>query len=153
MPRRQSMFSLYSRRDVLTHGLVAFGLPLVSRGSWRPAYGRPSSDSPFTHGDASGDPSPDGMVLWTRLAPDPLNGGGMSAAPVDVQWELGADEKLSRVIKRGVFRATPEWAHSVHVEVTDLDADRWYWYRFRAGDHVSPIGRTRTVPKEDTDVE
>jgi len=142
-----------SRRDVLTHGLIALGLPLVGRGVWRPARGPISADSPFTLGVASGDPSPDGMVLWTRLAPSPLQGGGMAPEPVAVQWELAADDKLARVVKRGTFTATAEWAHSVHVEVSGLDADRWYWYRFRAGDHVSTIGRTRTLPKDGADAD
>jgi alkaline phosphatase D len=104
------------------------------------------STSPFTLGIASGDPTPDGIVLWTRLAVDPLNGGGMGKAPVQVEWELGADDKLSNVIKTGTAVASAEWAHTVHVEVSGLEPHRWYWYRFRAGNEVSAIGRTRTLP-------
>ena len=105
------------------------------------------SENPFTLGVASGDPWADSVVLWTRLALDPTHGGGMPAADVTVTWQLAADEKMSKVLKRGTQTATAEWAHSVHVEVSGLDADRWYWYQFRAGDHLSPVGRTRTFPK------
>ncbi len=106
-----------------------------------------SADNVFTLGIASGDPWADSVVLWTRLALDPTNGGGMPPGPVEVSWQVATDEKMSKVVKRGKEMATAEWAHSVHAEVTGLDADRWYWYQFRTGDHLSPIGRTRTLPK------
>ena len=56
---------------------------------------------PFTLGIASGDPLPDGVVLWTRLAPDPLNGGGMDNHPFPVQWEVSLDANFKNVVKRG----------------------------------------------------
>lgn len=97
----------------------------------------------FTLGVASGDPAPDGVVLWTRLAPDPLalDGlGGMPDRAVDVRWEVAEDERFRRVVRRGVQRATARWGHSVHAEVHGLRPDRGYWYRFRVGDQVSPVG-------------
>ncbi|MGI5152806.1 alkaline phosphatase D family protein [Plantactinospora sp. CA-294935] len=103
----------------------------------------------FTLGVASGDPTPDGVVLWTRLAPDPLalDGlGGMPGRTVQVRWEVAEDEGFRRVVRRGVERAAPDWAHSVHAEVHGLRPDRVYWYRFRIADQVSPVGRTRTAP-------
>lgn len=102
--------------------------------------------TPFTLGVASGDPTDDGVVLWTRLAPDPLHDGGMPNADVPVRWELAEDEGFARVVQRGTVVASPAWAHSVHVEVNGLRAGRWYWYRFFAGADVSPVGRTRTMP-------
>src|SRR5919198_3273025 len=54
---------------------------------------------PFTLDVASGDPLPDGVVLWTRLAPDPLHGGGMAAAQVDVAWEIARDEAMKDVAR------------------------------------------------------
>jgi alkaline phosphatase D len=102
---------------------------------------------PFSLGVASGDPAPDGMVLWTRLAPRPLEvGGGMSAEPVEVAWQIAEDEGMTRVIRSGSTVANAQWAHSVHVEVDGLQPDRWYWYQFKAGGEVSPKGRTRTLP-------
>lgn len=104
---------------------------------------------PFTLGVASGDPQPGGFVLWTRLAPDPIRGGGMPAANVPVRWEIATDEAMARVVKRGESVASPDFAHSVHTEVSGLDPDRWYWYRFDAGGDASPIGRARTMPERD----
>jgi alkaline phosphatase D len=114
------------------------------------AYGSPaqlrSAENPFTLGVASGDPAPDGVVLWTRLAPDPLQGGGMPRENMTVEWQVASDEHLNRVVKRGRATATADLAHSVHVEVSGLQPDRWYWYQFQSGTHTSPIGRTRTAP-------
>ncbi|MFI0480756.1 alkaline phosphatase D family protein [Actinomadura sp. 9N215] len=104
---------------------------------------------PFTFGVASGDPWPDGVVLWTRLATTPLADdglGGMPGKDVPVRWEVAEDDAMRRVVKRGSVLAAPELAHSVHVEVKGLRPGREYWYRFSAGGEESPIGRTRTAP-------
>ena len=104
---------------------------------------------PFTLGVASGEPTTDGVVIWTRLAPTPLADdglGGMPAQAVDVEWEVAADERFTRIAQRGITTAAPELAHSVHVELTGLQPGADYFYRFRTGGHVSPAGRTRTAP-------
>lgn len=109
------------------------------------------SGYPFTLGVASGDPEADSVVLWTRLAPRPLElGGGMPMDPIQVRWELAADESFQKVVASGTANAVPEWAHSVHVEAEGLAPDRWYWYRFHVGGEVSPVGRTRTLPAPGT---
>jgi alkaline phosphatase D len=108
------------------------------------------SADPFSLGVASGDPLPDGVVLWTRLAPKPLEGGGMPAEAVAVDWQVAEDEAMSKVVRRGTTLATRDWGHSVHVEVDGLNPGRWYWYQFRAGDATSPKGRTRTAPPADS---
>ncbi len=106
---------------------------------------------PFQLGVASGDPAPDGFVLWTRLAPRPLEaGGGMPSEPVEVAWQVAEDEAMARVVRRGAAVASPDWAHSVHVEVDGLRPDRWYWYQFKAGGEISAKGRTRTAPAPGT---
>ena len=107
--------------------------------------------NPFSLGVASGDPAPDGFVMWTRLAPeplfaDPLLPGGMPRQPVEVAWEVADDEAATRIVRKGVAVARVEDAHAVHVEVDGLAPDRWYFYRFYAGGAASPIGRTRTAP-------
>ena len=101
---------------------------------------------PFQLGVASGDPSPDGMVLWTRLAPLPLEGGGMPMEPVEVSWQVADDEGFSKVVQKGTTVAVPDWGHSVHVELEGLRPDRWYYYQFKVGNETSPVGRTRTMP-------
>lgn len=106
---------------------------------------------PFQLGVASGDPGPDGMVLWTRLAPKPLEpGGGMPPVPIKVDWMIAEDEGMGKVVARGKVNAVPQWGHSVHVEVSGLQPDRWYWYQFKIGGEVSPKGRTRTLPSPGT---
>ncbi|OXS31020.1 alkaline phosphatase D family protein [Streptomyces sp. XY006] len=105
------------------------------------------TDDPFTLGVASGDPLPDSVVLWTRLAPVPFQAdGGLPAERVTVHWELAHDELFRRVARRGTATAHPEFHHTVHVEAGHLEAGRVYYYRFRAGRWTSPTGRTRTAP-------
>jgi alkaline phosphatase D len=104
------------------------------------------TEYPFSLGVASGYPQADGAVLWTRLAPRPIEGGGMPARPVEVAWEVAADEGFRTIVRRGTERADPQFAHSVHAEVAGLEPARWYFYRFHAGHAVSPVGRTRTAP-------
>ncbi|WP_076068131.1 alkaline phosphatase D family protein [Sphingomonas montana] len=102
---------------------------------------------PFRLGVASGDPTPDGFVLWTRLAPDPLaDGGGVPMAPIGVDWAVASDPGFKAVVQKGTAIARPELAHSVHVEVTGLLPDRPYWYRFMVGRDRTLLGRTRTLP-------
>lgn len=103
---------------------------------------------PFTLGVASGAPRHDSVVLWTRLIPEPLNAtgdGGMPPDRIAVNWEVAEDEGFKTIVRKGAHRAIPELAHSVHVEVEGLEPGRWYFYRFMAGNEVSPIGRTRTA--------
>ncbi|MEV0297337.1 alkaline phosphatase D family protein [Nocardia sp. NPDC050710] len=66
-------------------------------------------------------------------------------APVTVEYEVAHDENFRQVVTRGTAIATRELAHSVHPEVRGLEPDRWYFYRFRAGSAISPVGRTRTA--------
>ena len=101
---------------------------------------------PFTLGIASGAPTATGVVLWTRLAPEPLAGGGLGPGSIDVRWEIAHDERFSRIARRGTAIAQASRAHAVHVEVEGLDPARWYHYRFIAGGEASAVGRTRTAP-------
>ncbi|WP_431044717.1 alkaline phosphatase D family protein [Streptomyces sp. P1-3] len=109
---------------------------------------RALADDPFTLGVASGDPLPDSVVLWTRLAPRPYEPGhGLPpTGVVRVTWEMAHDERFARVARRGTALAHAEFDWTVHVEPGGLAPDRVYWYRFRAGDWTSPVGRTRTTP-------
>jgi alkaline phosphatase D len=100
---------------------------------------------PFGLGVASGSPSDEGMVLWTRLvSPGPL--ASLGNAPIPVRWELAHDEAFAHIARRGETLASADLAHSVHVEVQGLEPDRWYFYRFLSGGVSSPVGRTRTLP-------
>jgi alkaline phosphatase D len=136
----------YTRRELLSAaGLSALGLGLLRSPTAR-AADLTFSSYPFTLGVASGYPEPTAVVLWTRLAPEPLApGGGMPDAPVAVDWEIAEDESFRRMARRGRVHATADWAHSVHVEAAGLAPGRDYWYRFAAGGERSPVGRTRTA--------
>ena len=112
---------MLDRRAFLLSGLAMYGASARELFAAGPAVQNPKfSTSPFTLGVCSGDPTPDGVVLWTRLAIDPLNGGGMPRQPLEVQWQIATDDRLSRVVRSGKTMASPEWAHSVHVEVSGL---------------------------------
>ncbi len=131
-------------------GLMLAGAAAALAGSAPARAQAPPPPSPqqrlFALGIASGEPLSDSVVLWTRLAPAPLEGGGMPPAPVTVRWELAEDEGMRRIVRRGRAVAVREWAHSVHVEVAGLRPGRWYWYRFDALGEASAVGRTRTAP-------
>jgi len=132
------------RRTFLLGGLAGGGAGLVAFSSASSA-----ATYPFALGVASGEPAADGFVIWTRLAPNPLNldgFGGMPDQPVSVEWQVANDEYFRDVVANGSVTAVRASAHSVHVEVTGLPAGRVYWYRFRANGHISQVGRTRTAP-------
>ncbi|WP_433306911.1 alkaline phosphatase D family protein [Actinoplanes sp. CA-030573] len=104
---------------------------------------------PFSLGVASGDPAPDSVVLWTRLAPSPLaddGHGGMPAADVAVEWQVSRSASFARLVASGTAVARHASAHTVHVVAGGLAPDGEYYYRFRAQGSISPVGRTRTAP-------
>jgi alkaline phosphatase D len=142
-------YPISRRRFVADAGKAVAGLfagpALVAGDSVHPVP-RPGPDEPlpadlFGLGVASGDPAPDGVVLWTRLAP-----GRMPARTVPVGWEVAHDEGFTRLAARGTTAAEARLGHSVHVEVGGLDPHRWYFYRFLANGEISDTGRTRTAP-------
>jgi alkaline phosphatase D len=140
-----------SRRLFLAYTASMTAIPLLGRRSAAAARRVSFAANPFSLGVASGDPSANGVVLWTRLAPKPLEpGSGLEPQSIDVAWEVADDESMRNVVKRGRALATPQLGHSVHVEVDGLDPGRWYWYRFQAGDAESAVGRTRTMPPENS---
>jgi len=120
-------------------------------GLWLPrsAWSQPRfTSNPFTLGVASGSPTHDSVVLWTRLHLLGLLGGSnLGREAITVRWEVAHDEQFTRIVQSGQATASSELGHSVHLEVAGLEADRWYFYRFMAGDAISPVGRTRTFPE------
>ena len=135
------------RRSFLRYAAMVSAIPYAPLHVAVPAGPSPEfSAYPFSLGVASGDPEPTGVVIWTRLAPQPLDGGGMSPMPVVVKWEVAHDERFGQVVCQGDALATPQLGHSVHVEVEGLQPNQWYFYRFHVGNESSPVGRTRTTP-------
>ncbi|RLL66561.1 alkaline phosphatase D family protein [Streptomyces sp. Z26] len=134
---------------------LAFGtnLPDTARAA-APLDPKRITKDPFTLGVASGDPLPDSVVLWTRLAPEPYEAAsGLPAETVTVGWEIAEDRDFLLTADEGSTTAHPEYHHAVHVEPGGLEPGRVYYYRFRVGDWTSPVGRTRTAPATDAEVE
>jgi len=132
------------RRAFLQRTALMAAAGALPRWAWSTS---PLQHDPFALGVASGDPTPDGVVLWTRLLPTPTSPLG---TPLTVHWELADDPAFRRIVQRGQATALPALGHSVHVELTGLPPARWYHYRFMLGDAVSATGRTRTAPAADT---
>ncbi|MEO3751319.1 alkaline phosphatase D family protein [Streptomyces sp. B6B3] len=147
-PRRRTFLGL---TGVTSAALLAgIGLPGTAEAA---SVGERIADDPFRLGVASGEPTADGFVLWTRLALDPVapdGSGGMPPTEFDVEWEVAEDELFASVVQTGSARATPELGHAVHPLVQGLRAGRPYFYRFRAQGYVSPVGRVRTTPAPGT---
>jgi alkaline phosphatase D len=135
------------RRDFLLDVGRLAAMAAVVPNDWRVVHRPRFVDYPFSLGVASGDPLPNAVMLWTRLAPRPLEPeGGMTGMRTAVNWEVADDEAFARIVKRGRATATPELGYSIHVDVTGLEPDRWYFYRFTSMDAASAIGRMRTAP-------
>jgi alkaline phosphatase D len=146
-----------SRRSVLKAGLASTaavaGLSTSALTTPTTAAATPIPQNPFTLGVASGDPWPDGFVLWTRLAINPLAEDGLGGMPTRsyaVQWQVSSDQRFHHIVRSGVAVARPEHAHSIHVTVEGLQPSREYWYRFRVNGQLSGSGRALTAPARGT---
>ncbi|HVZ48598.1 MAG TPA: alkaline phosphatase D family protein [Gemmatimonadaceae bacterium] len=129
--------------DLAMYSALCSSVPNIWRVTSRPVL----ADNPFTLGVASGDPTPTGAVLWTRLAPKPYEpDAGTMGQRITVNWEVAEDEQFGKVVKRGRATAAPELGNSIHVDVDGLEPDHWYFYRFTLQNGSSPVGRLRTTP-------
>ncbi len=156
MPNR-SISNRLTRRGFI-HGAAGAGLTLVAapallRRAVAHNWGTACGD-PFSLGVASGASRPDGFVLWTRLAPEPLSSdprtpGGMSGGDVTIGYEIATDSAMRNIVRGGKATAERAYAYSVHLDVTGLRPGRPYWYRFTSGDAASRIGRAATLPARD----
>jgi alkaline phosphatase D len=136
------------RRRFLSHSARLAALAAFAASC--PAFSQSRlSRYPFALGVASGSPRPTSIVLWTRIVTDALGADPLLPSALPVRWEIAEDDAFKRIVAKGTATALPDLAHSVHVDATGLQPDRWYWYRFMLGDAVSPVGRTRTTPAAD----
>src|SRR5690625_4440792 len=142
------------RRDVLRTG--AFGAlgaaALWGLGSGREAAAAPARDGSFGYGVASGDPTADSVIIWTRFTPlvdgEPALPGSGSGAPTPVRWTVSPTPECTEAIATGVVTTSPDSDHVVKVDVTGLDPYTEYFYVFTAAGESSEVGRTRTAPDE-----
>jgi len=137
------------RRSLLQLAAASAGALWFPRSAWSQHR---MSGNPFMLGVASGSPTHDSVVLWTRLLAEGWF-QSLGTEAITVRWEIAHDEKFGRIVQSGQAQALAALAHSVHVEVPGLEPDRWYFYRFMAGGAVSPTGRTRTFPTADAQVQ
>ncbi len=131
---------MLDRRTFLRGAAVLAAMRFVAAGAQARVDERPSTKGrdPFALGVASGEPTQDGVVLWTRLA-------GMSSDRL-VVWEVAEDERFGRIARRGRALSPIARGGAVHAEVTGLRPGRPFFYRFLIDGIASPVGRTRTAP-------
>ena len=146
-----------SRREPLKTGgtllssLAMAGIPSLVFGASR-RLTRLNSD-PFYLGIASGDPTSDSVILWTRLSKTALSEVGADNDALDVDYEVSDSQSFTRIIRSGAIVAPAELGHSVHAEIRGLNPATDYFYRWKIGGVTSPIGRTKTAPAPNANVE
>ncbi|MEF9903210.1 alkaline phosphatase D family protein [Streptomyces sp. P9-A2] len=142
-PRRRSVVKAAAATAVLAAPLTA-ALPARAATAVAPV---------FLHGVASGDPLPDGVLLWTRVTPTPEAIPGSGLGPdTEVGWTVARDKAFTTVVAKGSIRATATTDHTVKADVRGLAPATDYWFRFSVGTTDSPVGRTRTAPAADAAV-
>ncbi|PPC08367.1 alkaline phosphatase D family protein [Acinetobacter pittii] len=133
-----------SRRELIQKSLFGFGalsLPVAFTGCNDGSDEEsPEAQADFLHGVASGDPLQDKVILWTRLTPVDLS------APLKVTWEIATDDQFKQNLKTGTVQTNKTDDFTVKVDATGLQAGTTYYYRFRFGSKVSPVGQTKTLP-------
>jgi alkaline phosphatase D len=150
---------LHSRRTVLktaAYATAAVAGVSAFRGFDVAAAAAPASRGIFGYGVASGDPTADSLIIWTRATPTPPHAGASVAtpgsglgAPMRVDWELAYDPEFRSMAGRGTVTTSPNSDHTVKVDVTGLRTYTRYYYRFKAKGEVSPVGRTQTAPDDE----
>jgi len=132
---------MFSRRLFLASSGAALWVPKLANAQ--------NGKQHFTLGVASGSPRPSSVILWTRLAPNPLQGGGMPSGVAQVRYRVCTDEEMRKTLMDGIATTAEDKAHSVHVRIEGLRPGREYFYQFYYGDEESPVGRTRTSSPDD----
>lgn len=100
----------------------------------------------FEHGVASGDPLQDRVIIWTRATPSDVQ------ARLEMTWEVALDAQFTQIKASGKVQTSPAQDFTVKVDVTGLQAQQRYFYRFRFGQTLSPIGQTKTLPSQTNQV-
>ena len=149
------MVRTYSRREFLSRysKMLTFLAPSLALGGITPfAHGASRRISslqadPFTLGVASGDPTPDAVILWSRLDREVLKEAGHEDQAIQVDYEISESSNFQQIARSGSVVASPELGHSVHADIRGLDSDTTYFYRWHVGDATSQAGRTKTAPR------
>jgi len=116
------------------------------------AAAAPAHKGVFGYGIASGDPTANAVVIWTRATPPAKKGqpvatpGSGHGGPLQVTWQVARDPKFKHIVKHGKVKATAAHDHTVKVDVKGLQPYTRYWYRFSAAGQTSAVGQTQTAP-------
>ncbi|WP_406728033.1 alkaline phosphatase D family protein [Streptomyces sp. GD-15H] len=145
--------SLTPRRRTVVKAAAATAVLAGPLTTAPPARAATAQAPAFLHGLASGDPLPDGVLLWTRVTPTPEAIPGSGLGPdTEVGWTVARDKAFTAVVARGSTRATAASDHTVKADIRGLQPATDYWFRFSAGGTESPVARTRTAPAADAAV-
>ncbi|MEU6378024.1 alkaline phosphatase D family protein [Streptomyces sp. NPDC046909] len=138
------------RRTVVKAAAATAGAALIAA----PFPAQAAAEAPaFLHGVASGDPLPDGVLLWTRVTPTAEAVPGSGLGPdTEVSWTVASDKAFTNIVAKGSVTATAASDHTVKADVRGLAPATSYWFRFSAGGTDSPAARTRTAPAADAAV-
>ncbi|TCJ95107.1 alkaline phosphatase D family protein [Nocardia alba] len=146
VPSRQAGFA---RRTLFAGSTAVAAVAVLGTGA--PAL---AAGTVFRHGVASGDPLPGAVILWTRVtvAEDAVPGSGIGDATA-VRWEIATDAGFGALAATGTVTTSADADHTVKVDATGLAPGQDYFYRFTAHGETSPVGRTRTAPAPDREVD
>lgn len=93
----------------------------------------------FSHGVASGDPTTDAIILWTRAVPK----GSQTSAKV--RWQLSGTPDFKAPLRAGMVNSTSQNDYTLKVDVRGLPAGETYYYRFFTDENTTSTGITRTI--------
>ncbi|WP_423854172.1 alkaline phosphatase D family protein [Acinetobacter guillouiae] len=141
-----------SRRELIQKSLASFGalsipVSLTACGSDNNDSTSPTTKVEFLHGVASGDPLKDRVILWTRITPQD------TSLRLEVVWEIATDDKFTQVINTGKVQTASAQDFTVKVDADKLKSGQTYYYRFKFGSVISPVGRTKTLPETTSSVQ
>lgn len=141
-----------SRRELIQKSLASFGalsipVSLTACGSDNNDSTSPTTKVEFLHGVASGDPLKDRVILWTRITPQD------TSLRLEVVWEIATDDKFTQVINTGKVQTASAQDFTVKIDADKLKSGQTYYYRFKFGSVISPVGRTKTLPETTSSVQ
>ena len=126
--------------------IVVFVFALVGQ-NYNTPFRVSAAWAPFYHGVASGDPTANSVIIWTRVTPDSPNQASISG-----DWEVATDTNFTNIVASGTFTTDSTKDYTVHIDVTGLQPNTWYYYRFKVGQVYSMKGRTKTLPDPNSNV-
>lgn len=100
--------------------------------------------APFYHSVASGDPTAQAVIIWTRVTPE-------FEGEVKGSWTVAGDKEMQNIVQQGEFTTNADRDYTVKIDVQGLEPDTYFYYQFAAFGKKSPVGRTKTAPTDSTD--